>query len=117
MTTKQNGKQAPFQIGQQVHHISADRIVRTVLWVFKGATCRADQEAMMRGHEEATIDLMNSEARLKADNDRLRMALDDIGRLALLCWMDMQGRLEDDQHKRAHQVLGNIVKSAADAVA
>jgi hypothetical protein len=43
MTTKQNGKQAPFQIGQKVHHISADRIVRTVLWVSKGATSRADQ--------------------------------------------------------------------------
>jgi hypothetical protein len=43
MTTKRNGKQAPFQIGQQVHHISADRIVRTVLWVSKGATNRAEQ--------------------------------------------------------------------------
>lgn len=43
MVTKQNGKQAPFQIGQRVHHISADRIVRTVLWVSKGATNRADQ--------------------------------------------------------------------------
>lgn len=43
MTTKQNGKQSPFQVGQKVHHINADQIVRTVLWVSKGATCRADQ--------------------------------------------------------------------------
>lgn len=43
MTTKQNGKQVPFQIGQKIRHISADCIVRTVLWISRGATCRADQ--------------------------------------------------------------------------
>ena len=43
MTTKQNGKQTPFQVGHKVHHIAADRVVRTVIWVSKGATCRADQ--------------------------------------------------------------------------
>lgn len=43
MTIKQNGKMAPFQIGQKVHHINADQIVRTVTWASRGATCRADQ--------------------------------------------------------------------------
>ena len=45
MTHTKNGKQAPFQIGQKVRHLSAaaDQSARTVLWVSKGATCRADQ--------------------------------------------------------------------------
>ncbi len=43
MTTKRNGKLAPFKIGQKVHHIAADRIVRTVTWVSKGAETRGEQ--------------------------------------------------------------------------
>lgn len=43
MTTNQNGKRIPFRVGQSVRHISADQIIRTILWVSKGATCRADQ--------------------------------------------------------------------------
>jgi hypothetical protein len=43
-------------------------------------------------------------------------ALDEIGRLAMACRMDMQGRLLDDQHKRAFDVLGSIVKQAAAAL-
>lgn len=55
MTTKQNGKQAPFQIGQKVHHISADQIVRTVLWVSKGATSRADQAIATNYDQNNTV--------------------------------------------------------------
>jgi hypothetical protein len=44
---------------------------------------------------------------------RLRNELDEIGRLALGCWMDMQGRLVDDEHRRAHGVLANISVKAA----
>lgn len=43
----------------------------------------------------------------------LEAAVDDIGRQALSCWMDMQGRLLDDEHRRAHDVLGFIVKRSA----
>lgn len=49
MTHKQNGKQAPFQIGDKVHHLKADSIVRTVTWVSKGATIRADQVISLDG--------------------------------------------------------------------
>jgi hypothetical protein len=42
MTTKQNGKQLPFQVGQKIHHLSADRVIRTVAWVSKGVT-RSEQ--------------------------------------------------------------------------
>lgn len=53
---------------------------------------------------------------MERENDRLRLALDNIGRVALACWTDMQGRLEDSEHKRAHGVLGGIVRSAAAAL-
>lgn len=46
------------------------------------------------------------------ENERLRLALDEIGRVALACWMDMQGRLADDEHRRAHNVLGSIIRQA-----
>ncbi len=53
---------------------------------------------------------------LTDENHRLRLALDDIGRLAVSCWMDMQGRLVDDEHKRAHEALGSISKAASTAL-
>ena len=43
MTHRQNSKMPPFQIGQKVHHIRVDQIIRMVTWVSKGATCRGDQ--------------------------------------------------------------------------
>lgn len=43
-------------------------------------------------------------------------ALDEIGRLAMSCWMDMQGRLADDEHRRAHGVLARIAALAAGAM-
>jgi hypothetical protein len=52
-------------------------------------------------------------ADLVRENAELQTALDEIGRLALGCWMDMQGRLVDDTHKRAHDVLGSIARRAA----
>ncbi len=48
-----------------------------------------------------------------AEIARLQEALDEIGRVAMSCWMDMQGRLVDDEHRRAHGVLGSIAKAAA----
>lgn len=47
---------------------------------------------------------------------KLIAALDDIGRLAMACRMDMQGRLADDEHKRAFMVLGSIAAQAASAI-
>ena len=52
-------------------------------------------------------------AQLRRENEKLQGALDEIGRTALACWTDMQGRLQDDAHKRAHGVLGSIVQTAA----
>jgi hypothetical protein len=43
----------------------------------------------------------------------LESKLVEIGRLAMECWIDMQGRLLDDEHRRAHGVLGSIVKQVA----
>lgn len=47
---------------------------------------------------------------------RLQAALDEIGRVATSCWMDMQGRLVDDEHRRVHGVLGGIATTAAAAL-
>lgn len=44
------------------------------------------------------------------------VALDEIGRLAVACFMDMQGRLTDDEHRRAHGVLSRIAALAATAL-
>jgi hypothetical protein len=52
---------------------------------------------------------------LTGENQKLKLALDDIGRLAMGCWMDMQGRILDSEHERAHKALGNIAARAADA--
>jgi hypothetical protein len=47
---------------------------------------------------------------------KLTAALDEIGRIAMRCRMDMQGRLADDEHKRAFNVLGRIVATSAEAI-
>lgn len=53
---------------------------------------------------------------LANENHKLRLALDEIGRLAMSCWMDMQGRLVDDEHKHAHRVLQSITITASSAL-
>lgn len=60
----------------------------------------------MRDDQESIVDLTN-------ENARLRATLDEIGRQAMACWMDMQGRLADDEHRRAHRALGAITKAAS----
>jgi len=52
----------------------------------------------------------------KHENDQLRSALEEIGRAALACWSEMQGRLVDDEHRRAHRALASIAKTASDAL-
>src|SRR5689334_18387744 len=47
---------------------------------------------------------------------RLNKTLEEIGRLAMNCWMDMQGRLVDDTHRKAHGVLQRIVEMAATSI-
>jgi hypothetical protein len=58
----------------------------------------------------ATTRAAMAEARTQAEKDAV---LDEIGRLAMACWMDMQGRLVDDEHRRAHRVLRRIAAMAA----
>lgn len=48
--------------------------------------------------------------------EALQMALDEIGRLGMSCWMDMQERLQDAEHQRAFKVLGQIVAIASSAI-
>lgn len=50
---------------------------------------------------------------LERENEKLRAALDEIGRQAMACWMDLQGHLVDDAHRKAHGMLGSIAKVAA----
>lgn len=47
---------------------------------------------------------------------QLEANLDAIGTLARLVWNDMQGRLVDDQHRRAHKALGRIAQQASNAL-
>lgn len=47
---------------------------------------------------------------------RLSNVLLDIFQLAHDCRSDMQGRLADDEHKRAFNVLGSIEQRANEAV-
>ena len=47
---------------------------------------------------------------------RLREVLLDIAKLAADCRRDLQGRLQDDEHRRAFAVLGAIVDLAGAAL-
>jgi len=47
---------------------------------------------------------------------RLNKTLEEIGRLAMSCWMDMQGRLADDTHRKAHGVLQKIMEMSATSI-
>ena len=51
---------------------------------------------------------------LEIDNSaqKLREGLVEIYRLATMCRNDMQGRLHDDEHRRAFDVLGQIMVTA-----
>ena len=49
---------------------------------------------------------------LIAENDRSQAALARSGNLAAMCRQDMQGRLLDDEHRRAFDVLGCIQREA-----
>lgn len=54
---------------------------------------------------------------LRAEVERLREALARIQILSHQAWCDLQGRLQDAEHKRAHDVLARINADASTALA